>query len=101
MVDVANMRPLEWPLEKVRWQNPRIRALLGSVRSLERVLESNFTILHCSPTRLLEIWDTVRTVCWVVQTKITPLMEHPSALPDLDEAIRTARETLSLSLIHI
>jgi hypothetical protein len=79
----------------VRWQNPRIRALLGSVRSLERVLESNFAILHCSPTRLLEIWDTVRTVCWVVQTKITPLMEQPSALPDLDEAVRTARETLT------
>jgi hypothetical protein len=95
MVDVASMRPLEWPLEKVRWQNPRIRALLGSVRSLERVLESNFAILHCSPTRLLEIWDTVRTVCWVVQTKITPLMEQPSALPDLDEAVRTARETLT------
>jgi hypothetical protein len=95
MVDVANMRPLEWPLEKVRWQNPRIRALLGSVRTLERVLESNFAILHCSPTRLLEIWDTVRTVCWVVQTEVTPLMEQPSALPDLHEAVRSARETLT------
>ena len=89
------MRPLEWPLEKVRWQNPRIRALLGSVRSLERVLESNFAILHCSPTRLLEIWDTVRTVCWVVQTKVTPLMEESSSLPELDEAVRNARDTIT------
>jgi hypothetical protein len=65
------------------------------VRSLDDVLESNFAILHCSPTRLLEIWDTVRTVCRVVRTKVTRLMEQPSALPDLDEAIRNARETLT------
>ncbi len=76
-------------------QNPRIRALLGSVRSLDRVLESNFAILHCSPTRLIEIWDTVRTVCWVVQTEVVPLMKQPSVLPDLDEAIRSARQTLT------
>ena len=76
-------------------QPHRIRALLGSVRSLDRVLESNFALLHCSPTRLLEIWDTLRTVCWVVQTKVTPLMEKPSVLPDLDEAVRNARDTLT------
>ncbi len=87
--------PPGWPLEKIRWQNPRIRALLGSVRSLDDVLEGNFAILHCSPTRLLEIWDTVLTVCSVVQTKVTPLMEQPSALPDLDDAVRNARETLT------
>jgi hypothetical protein len=89
------MLPLEWTLEKLRWQNPRIRVLLGSVRSLDNVMESNFAILHCSPTRLLEIWDAVRTVCGVVKTKITPLMEQSSALPDLDEAVRNARETLN------
>jgi len=87
--------PFEWPLEKIQWQNPRIRALLGSVQSLDDVLESNFAILHCSPTRLLQIWDTVRTVCWVVRTKVTRLMEQPSMLPDLDEAIRNARERLT------
>jgi len=93
--DSGKITPLEWPLEKVRWQNPRIRVLLGSVRSLDGVLESNFAILHCSPTRLLEIWDTVRTVCWVVQTKVNRLMEQPSMLPELDEAVRNARETLT------
>ena len=76
-------------------QNPRIRALLGSVRSLDRVLESNFAILHCSPTRLLEIWDTVRTVCGVVQSEVVPLMKQPSVLPDLDGAVRNARQTLT------
>jgi len=95
MVNVATISPLEWAIEKVRWQNPRIRVLLGSVRSLDRVLESNFAILHCSPARLLEIWDTIRTVCLVVQTEVTPLMEQPSMLPALDEAVRNARETLS------
>jgi len=89
------MLPLDWPLEKVRWQNPRIRVLLGSVRSLESVLESNFAILHCSPTRLLEIWDTVCTVCGMVKTKLTPLMEEPSELPDLDEVIQNARQTIT------
>jgi hypothetical protein len=59
------------------------------------MIESNFAILHCSPTRLLEIWDTVRTVCSVVQTEVTPLMEQFSALPDLDKAVRNARETLT------
>ena len=87
--------PLEWAIEKTRWQNPRIRALLGCVRGLEGVLESNFAILHCSPTRLLEIWDTVRTACWVVRAEITPLMEHTSMLPELDKAVRSARNTLS------
>ena len=95
MVNVASMLPLDWPLEKVRWQNPRIRVLLGSVRSLDGVLESNFAILHCSPTRLLEIWDTVRTVCGVVQNEVTPLMAHPSTLLELDEAVRNARQTLT------
>ena len=94
MKESRKITPLEWAIEKVRWQNPRIRALLGSVRSLERVLESNFALLHCSPARLLEIWDTVRTVCWVVQNKVTPLMEQPSMLAELDEAVGNARETL-------
>ena len=86
--------PLEWAIEKVRWQNPRIRTLLGSVKSIEGVLESNFAILHCSPTRLLEIWDTVRSVCSVVRSETTQLMEMPSALPGLDEAVRNARQTI-------
>ncbi len=93
--DSGTRLPLEWHLEKVRWQNPRIRALLGSVRSLDGVLESNFALLHCSPARLLEIWETVRTVCSVVQTEVTPMMEQRSALPTLDEAVRNARDTLA------
>ncbi len=95
MEDNRTILPFEWPLEKIQWQNPRIRALLGSVQSLDDVLESNFAILHCSPTRLLQIWDTVRTVCRVVRTKVTRLMEQPSVLPDLDEAVRNARERLT------
>jgi len=95
VADNKTKLPFEWPLEKIQWQNPRIRALLGSVQSLDDVLESNFAILHCSPTRLLQVWDTVRTVCWVVRTKVTRLMEQPSMLPDLDEAIRNARERLT------
>jgi len=89
------IHPLEWSLEKVQWQNPRIRSLLGCVRSLEGVLESNFAILHCSPTRLLEIWDTVRQVCQVLRSDVTGLMEQPSALPELNQAVSNARDKLS------
>ena len=89
------IHPLEWSLEKVQWQNPRIRSLLGCVRSLEGVLESNFAILHCSPTRLLEIWDTVRQVCQVLRSDVTDLMEQPSALPELNQAVSNARDKLS------
>jgi hypothetical protein len=92
---VPVIHPLEWSLERVQWQNPRIRALLGCVRRLEGVLESNFAILHCSPTRLLEIWETVRQVCQVLRTDVTALMEHPSALPELDQAVTHARDKLS------
>jgi len=87
--------PHEWSLEKVQYQNPRIRALLGSVRSLDGVLESNFAILHCSPTRLLEIWDTVRQVRTVLSTEVKRLMEQPSILPDLDTAVQNARSKIA------
>jgi len=65
------------------------------VRRLEGVLESNFAILHCSPTRLLEIWETVRQVCRILRTDVTPLMDQPSALPELDQAVTNARDKLS------
>lgn len=91
---MTKIHPLEWSLERVQWQNPRIRALLGCVRRLEGVLESNFAILHCSPTRLLEIWDTVRQVCQVLRTDVTDLMANPSTLPELDRAVASARDKL-------
>ncbi len=65
------------------------------MRSLDGVLESNFAILHCSPTRLLEIWDTVRQVCTVLSTDVRLLMEHPSVLPDLDTAVQNARSKIA------
>ena len=65
------------------------------MRGLDGVLESNFAILHCSPTRLLEIWGTVRQVCHVLRTDVTRLMEQPSTLPNLDTAVRNAREKLA------
>jgi len=67
---------------------------LGCVRSLDGVLESNFAILHCSPTRLLEIWDTVRHVCDVLRTDVATLAEPPSALPELEQAVSNARNKL-------
>jgi hypothetical protein len=80
----------DWSLERLRAQNPRIRAYLGSLRLLEDTLESNYAILHCSPGRLLQIWRKVRQVCRLLQTKLLPALEEPSVIPSLDTARRNA-----------
>src|SRR5262245_60555692 len=56
----------QWQEEKSRWQNPRIRALLGCANILEAASESNQAILTCSPERLAEIWGSVRKVTHVM-----------------------------------
>lgn len=79
-----------WSLEKVRAQNPRIRAYLGSIRLLEQTNESNYAILHCSPGRLLQIWRRVRRVCQIIQTRLAPTLSEASLIPALDTARRNA-----------
>jgi hypothetical protein len=80
-----------------RWQNPRIKAFLGTHRILREVLESNFAILHCSPKRLLEMLVTVRRVSDLLRSDITLLLEGPSLIPDLE----TARLAVRANLNHI
>lgn len=87
----------DWTVEKIRWQNPRIRALLGCIRLLGGVLESNYAILHCSPERLLEIWRKVRQVSDLIRTEIRPLMANPSRFPDLEAARQ--RTELALDML--
>ncbi len=82
----TGMTVADWIVEKVRWQNPRIRAFLGCIRLLGTVLESNYAILHCSPERLLEIWHKVRQVAELIRHEIGPLLEIPSRFPDLERA---------------
>ncbi len=79
-----------WSLERVRSQNPRIRAYLGSLRLLEQTDESNYAILHCSPGRLLQIWRRVRRVSQIIQTRLAPTLAEPSIIPVLDTARRNA-----------
>lgn len=86
----------EWALERVNYQNPRIRAYLGSIRLLDSVLESNYAILHCSPERLLDIWRKVRQVSQIIGTRITPLLEPPSCVPGLEEARQNAQTAVEL-----
>lgn len=76
----------QWALERVRDQNPRIRAFLGCNRLLAEVLESNYAILHCSPERLVEIWRRVRRVTDVLRNEVAPLLRNPSCVPRLEEA---------------
>ena len=87
----------DWTLEKIRWQNPRIRSLLGCIRLLGGVLESNYAILHCSPERLREIWRKVRQVADLIRKEVAPLMAAESQFEELESARQ--RTELSLRLL--
>ncbi len=86
----------QWGLERVRWQNPRIRSLLGGINLLEGVLESNYAILHCSPERLHEIWRQVRRVAEVIGGELAGFLRAPSCIPRLEEARRDTLQSLGL-----
>ncbi|MDH3744050.1 MAG: hypothetical protein OES47_02990 [Acidobacteriota bacterium] len=86
----------DWGLERVRWQNPRIRALLLANQLLEGILDSNYAILHCSPRRLEEILRRVREVSEVLRLDFAPLLQHPSLIPTLETAIDRARLAFGL-----
>ena len=88
---------LDWGLERVNYQNPRIRSYLGCIRLIEGVLESNYALLHCSPERLLDIWKKVRQVAAQIRTQLSPLLEAPSRIPRLEEA----RESAGLALLML
>ena len=87
----------DWTIEKMRWQNPRIRTFLGCIRLLGGVLESNYAILHCSPERLQEIWRKVRQVGELIRTEMAPLLRARSRFPKLEEA--RLRAELSLDML--
>jgi hypothetical protein len=84
----------DWQREMGRWQNPRIRALLGCIRVLRDVLESNFAILHCSPTRIREMEATVRKVAAALRGEVSALLDGPSLIPELDASRQAVRANL-------
>ena len=86
----------EWALERNQYQNARIRTLLGAIGLLERVMDSNVAILHCSPARAREIWQQLREVAAIVQDRLGPLLRQPSPIPQLDEARRAVAVSLKL-----
>jgi len=91
----------QWTLEKYRWQNPRIRSLMGCIKLLEGVLESNYAILHCSPARLHEIWRQVRQVCELMRTELVALLDYPSVMPQLEQARQNVQAALEMLEIHV
>lgn len=92
---------LDWALERVNCQNPRIRSYLGCIRLIEGVLESNYALLHCSPERLLDIWSRVRQVAALIRTQLAPLLEAPSRIPRLEEARQSAGMALQMLNDHV
>lgn len=91
----------DWALERVNAQNPRIRAFLGCIRLLDGVLESNYAILHCSPERLLDIWQKVRQITDVIRHRIGPLLDAPSKISPLEDARQNAQSSLDLLERHV
>ena len=92
---------LDWSLERVNYQNPRIRSYLGCIRLIEGVLESNYALLHCSPERLLDIWSKVRKVAALIRTQLSPLLEAASRIPRLEEARQSAGMALLMLNDHV
>lgn len=86
----------QWAREKYRWQNPRIRSLLGCIKMLESVMESNYAILHCSPARLHEIWRRVRQVANMIRSDLGALLEYPSVIPELERARFSVMQSLEM-----
>jgi hypothetical protein len=92
---------LDWALERINCQNPRIRSFLGCIRLIEGVLESNYALLHCSPERLLDIWGRVRQVAHLIRSQLAPLLEVPSRIPRVEAARRSAELALSMLDSHV
>jgi hypothetical protein len=92
---------LDWALERVNCQNPRIRSYLGCIRLIEGVLESNYALLHCSPERLLDIWSKVRQVATLIRTQLSPLLEAASPIPRIEEARQSAGMALTMLQSHV
>ncbi len=86
----------EWALERSNVQNPRLRAFLGCIDLLDGVLESNYSILHCSPERLLDLWRKVRQIVDVIRTDLSNLLAKPSGVPALEEARQSAEVSLGM-----
>ena len=97
----AGVTVLDWGLERINVQNPRIRAFLGSIRLVQGILESNYSLLHCSPERLHDIWRKVRKIALLIRTEISPLLAVPSRLPRLEEARQGAELSLEMVDRHV
>lgn len=91
----------EWALERISWQNPRIRAFLGCIHVMQGILESNYSILHCSPERLVDIWKKTRKVSSLIRQSIAPLLRVGSSIPGLEEARQNAELSLQMVDRHV
>lgn len=87
---------VDWALERVNYQNPRIRAFLGCIHLLEGILESNYALLHCSPERVLDIWAKVRQVTELIRARVAPLLAVASRIPQLEEARQNSQAAVEM-----
>lgn len=90
----AGVSAAAWAEERGRVVNPRLRAFMGCIDHLEAARQSNFTLLHCSPARLVLLLDRIRDVVSLIRREIAPLLSTPSVIPDLE----MARSSITLYL---
>ena len=76
----------DWELERRSVQNHRIRCYLGCIRMTQEVLDSNYAILHCSPSRLRTIWRQIQSVSHVIQSDLLRNLAQASLFPNLEAA---------------
>jgi hypothetical protein len=83
-----------WALERTQIQNPRIRTFLGCLRMLDDLIESDYTIMHCSPARLAALWQEAGRFSEVIRKELLPCLAAPSEIKELEEARRNAEAAL-------
>lgn len=86
----------EWKAERDDLQNPRIRAVAGSLRSIDDILESDYAFLHCSPERLEEIWETLLEVVAAMRMDIRTALDSLSNVPAIETARGRASDSLAI-----
>lgn len=80
----------DWVSERVRTQNPCIRAVLECVHRLERLDRLNYFILRCSPEQLMQLREKLEGIVALFEREGLPRLREPSSIPELGRARRRA-----------
>lgn len=86
----------DWVAERDGPQNQRIRVVVGCLRQIDDILESDYAFLNCSPERLLEIWSTLLDVVASMRGDLSAALGRPSRIPELETVRGRAADSLKI-----